>query len=152
MALLAQGVHSRRPATAPAVAGRVVTRPTTNALRTATMAIEMFHRIATLFISQAVTVVAFGAMLVVQGGWQAAASAIAMLGGFVFLLSYISMLARGERLASERQRLLRAPAQTTQQVRAQPAEPRRLAPAPDAALRPVAPRLRAVGPLSGAPS
>lgn len=58
-------------------------------------------------VSGALTLLAFGAMMVVQGGWQAADAAFAMLTGVGFLTTIISLAATGEWLESPAPRLAR---------------------------------------------
>jgi hypothetical protein len=55
-------------------------------------------RIYHLFLGgAALTVAALAAMIVVSGGWQPVAAALAMLGGGVFVLSFSALIALGER-------------------------------------------------------
>jgi hypothetical protein len=85
----------------------------------------------TFLVSEALALAAFGAIMIVHGGWQAAVTALAVLAAGVSLMSLISLLAAGERLAPNAPR----PARGRAIVRPAPAgEPRG-----EVAPRPVAP-------------
>jgi hypothetical protein len=61
------------------------------------------RRIYRTFLGGAVlTVAALAALLIVSGGWQPVAAAVAILGGLVFGLSLITLTAGGERTRSTR--------------------------------------------------
>ena len=61
------------------------------------------RRIYRTFLGGAVlTVAALAALLIVSGGWQPVAAAVAILGGLVFGLSVITLAAGGERTRSTR--------------------------------------------------
>jgi hypothetical protein len=93
--------------------------------------------------SGAVMVGALAAVLIVNGGWQAIAAALATLAGLGLGLSFISLAAVGER----------PPATRPAWARATPAGPaRRPTPAPAAERRTARPGRAARGRLSSAPS
>ena len=54
----------------------------------------------TFLVSGTLTLIAFGATMFAQGGWQSATGAFAVLTGAGFLTSFISLLVTGERMAS----------------------------------------------------
>jgi hypothetical protein len=86
------------------------------------------------------------AVILVNGGWQPVAAALSMLGGLIFGLSFISLLAAGEKPRPTRP----AWARETERPRAVPAD--RPAPASAVERAPAAPRRPARGRLSSAPS
>jgi hypothetical protein len=96
----------------------------------------------TFLVSGTLTLLAFGATMFVQGGWQSALAAFAVLTGAGFLTSFISLittrLARGRAIAAQRA----------------PAVERRREPAPKtvAEFRPAPTGPRPRGRLSSAPS
>lgn len=104
----------------------------------------------TFLVSGTLTLLAFGATMLVQGGWQSAAAALAILTGVGFLTSFVSLFAGGERLASRAPSLARGRA-IGQRA---PAVERRREPAlePVAASRRAWTRPRPQGRLSSAPS
>jgi hypothetical protein len=54
----------------------------------------------TFLVSGALALLAFGATMLVHGGWQAALAAFAVVAGVGCLISMVSLLATGERPAS----------------------------------------------------
>ena len=56
----------------------------------------------TFLASGALTLIGFGATLVVQGGWQAVAAAFAILQGLVFASTFIALRVAAERPRSRR--------------------------------------------------
>jgi hypothetical protein len=103
-----------------------------------------------LLVSAAVGLLAFGATIIVSGGWQPALAALAIFAGGAFLVSLISLLVTGERLLSPapspaRRRPIarRAPA---------PAPRREAAPPVVAPPEPARPEARARPRLSPTPS
>jgi hypothetical protein len=104
----------------------------------------------TFLVSGTLTLLAFGATMFVQGGWQSALVAFAVLTGAGFLTSFISLLATGERLASPAPGLARGRALAQHA----PAVERRREPAPQpvAVSRPARTAPRPRGRLSSAPS
>ena len=90
---------------------------------------------------------ALTAVIVVNGGWQAVAAALAILGGLVFGLSFISLAAAGEKPRPTR------PAWARETVRPRAVAPDRPAPASAPERAPAAPARRPTqGRLSSAPS
>jgi hypothetical protein len=86
------------------------------------------------------------AVILVNGGWQAVAAAVAILGGLVFGLSFIALLTAGETPRPTRPAWAREP----EPPRAVPAD--RPAPASARGRAAAAPRRPARGRLSSAPS
>jgi hypothetical protein len=89
----------------------------------------------TFLVSGALALLAFGATMIVHGGWQAAAAAFAVLTGGAFLTSLISMRASAERLASPASRPVRRRAIARHAPAAEPrreATPAAMAPTPPA--------------------
>jgi hypothetical protein len=86
------------------------------------------------------------AVILVNGGWQAVAAAVGMLGGLVFGLSFISLAAAGEKPRPTRP----AWARETERPQAVPAD--RPAPAPATEPAPAAAARPVRGRLSSAPS
>jgi hypothetical protein len=98
----------------------------------------------------ALALVAFAATMFLQGGWQSAVAAVAILTGAGFLTSFIALLVTGERLASPAQGVARGRAL----ARPAPAAARPREAAPAASKTPERPRTkpRASGRLSSVPS
>jgi hypothetical protein len=105
----------------------------------------------TFLVSGTLTLLAFGATMFVQGGWQSALAAFAVLTGAGFLTSFILLITTGERLPSPAPRLARGRAIAAQRA---PAVERRREPAPKtvAEFRPAPTGPRPRGRLSSAPS
>ena len=102
-----------------------------------------FHR---LLGGGALMLGALAAVMLVNGGWQAVAAALSIIGGLVFVLSVISLRAASERPQPSRS----AWARETEGPRTVPAG--RPAPAPATERAPAAAPRPARGRLSSAPS
>jgi predicted lipid-binding transport protein (Tim44 family) len=89
---------------------------------------------------------ALAAVLLVNGGWQAVAAALSVLGGLVFVFSFISLASASERPRPSRP----AWAREAERTRAAPGDEAAPASATERAL--AAPRRPARGRLSSAPS
>jgi hypothetical protein len=105
----------------------------------------------TFLVSGTLTLLAFGATIFVQGGWQSALAAFAVLAGVGFLTSFISLITTAERLASPAPRLARGRGIAAQRA---PAVERRREPAREAVaeFRPARTGPRPRRRLSSAPS
>lgn len=105
----------------------------------------------TFLVSGTLTLFAFGATMFMQGGWQSALAAFAVLTGAGLLTSFISLITTGEGLASPTPRLARGRAISAQRAAA---VERRRKPAPEtvAEFRPAPTGPRPRGRLSSAPS
>src|SRR6185436_7238726 len=75
-----------------------VSSPATNP-----MAKALRHLLAAFAMSAALAVVLFGVMLVVHGGWQAAAAGGSIMAGSAALASFLIAVTLGDRSASRRQ-------------------------------------------------
>jgi hypothetical protein len=112
----------------------------------------------TFLVSGTLTLIAFGATMFVQGGWQSAAAAFAVLTGVGFLTRFVSLLVTGERPASPIRSASMphefSPTRGRAIARRAPAVERRreLAPEPLAASRPARPGPRPQGRVSSAPA
>jgi Na+-transporting methylmalonyl-CoA/oxaloacetate decarboxylase gamma subunit len=100
----------------------------------------------TYLVSGALALLAFGATMLVQGGWRAALAAFAVLAGAGSVLSMISLLATGERLASP------APRRAIAQPAPAPKTRRAAAPEPVTSREPARPGPRPRPRLSSNPS
>ena len=55
-----------------------------------------------VLLSGFLTVLAFGAVLLLKGGWEAAATGLTLAAGMAFVLSFIALLVAGERTSNAR--------------------------------------------------
>ena len=101
-------------------------------------------------VSAALTLLAFGATMFLQGGWQSAAAAFAVLAGAGFLTSLISLRVTGERLASPAPRIARGQARARHAPAAE--RPHEAAPVPSPTPEPTRPGPQVSGRLSPSPS